>query len=111
MGIRWECRICASQVSFCFKCFGRRDDIHHSGHSFEEIWPLYKQTLLVKRREFMADYGDMETGLTPADGSRLHEDVEAVVGSEVGAAAPGDEASNDIDLDFDSDDTDSSSEF
>ncbi|KAF3074201.1 Ankyrin-3 [Trichoderma lentiforme] len=66
-------------VSFCFKCFGRRDDIHDSGHSFEEIWPLYKQTLLGPRRESMANTGD--------------------------------EASRDIDLDFDSEDTDSSSEF
>ncbi|PNP52487.1 hypothetical protein THARTR1_06955 [Trichoderma harzianum] len=111
LGIRWECRICPGQASFCFKCFGRRDDIHTPGHSFEEIGPLYKQTLLEQRRDSVANSGDTETDLPLADGSRLHEEMEAVVGGEVGAGAPGNEASSDIDLDFHSEDTDSSSEF
>ncbi|KAL7955110.1 ankyrin repeat protein [Trichoderma compactum] len=111
LGIRWECQNCAGQVSFCFKCFGRRDDIHDSGHSFEEIGPLYKQTLSAQRRESVANSSDMEADLTLADGSRLHEEMEAVVGGEVGPAAPGNEASSDIDLDYHSEDTDSSFDY
>ncbi|KAJ4859870.1 ankyrin repeats (3 copies) domain-containing protein [Trichoderma breve] len=110
-GIRWECQQCAGQISFCFKCFGRRDDIHDTGHSFEEIGPLYKQTVLAQRRDSVVDPGDLETDLNLADGSRLREEMEAVVDGELDAIAPGNEASSDIDLDYHSEDTDSSSEF
>ncbi|KAL6793069.1 ankyrin repeat protein [Trichoderma sp. SZMC 28012] len=110
-GIRWECQQCAGQISFCFKCFGRRDDIHDTGHSFEEIGPLYKQTVLTQRRDSVVNPGDLETDLNLADGSRLREEMEAVVDGELDAVAPGNEASSDIDLDYHSEDTDSSSEF
>ncbi|KAL5083315.1 hypothetical protein Trisim1_001767 [Trichoderma cf. simile WF8] len=110
-GIRWECQQCAGQISFCFKCFGRRDDIHDTDHSFEEIGPLYKQTVLTQRRDSVVNPGDLETDLNLADGSRLREEMEAVVDGELDAVAPGDEASSDIDLDYHSEDTDSSSEF
>ncbi|KAL7793938.1 ankyrin repeat protein [Trichoderma afarasin] len=86
-------------------------DTEEWNDSLHKSRPGDQKAMKLKRREFMANSGDMETDLTLADGSRLHEDVEAVVGGEVGAVAPGDEASNDIDLDFDSEDTDSSSEF
>ncbi|KAK4060966.1 hypothetical protein Trihar35433_9891 [Trichoderma harzianum] len=110
-GIRWECQQCADQFSFCFKCFGRRDDIHDSGHSFEEIGPLYKQTGLAQRRDSVVNPGDLEADLNLADGSGLREEMEAVVDGELDAIAPGNEASSDIDLDYHSEDTDSSSEF
>ncbi|KAK4077876.1 uncharacterized protein Triagg1_3570 [Trichoderma aggressivum f. europaeum] len=66
------------------------------------------QASLAQRGESLAN---PEADLTLADGSRLHEEMEAVVGGEVSAAAPEDEASSDIDLDFHSEDTDSSSDF
>lgn len=59
----------------------------------------------------MVDPGDVETDLTLADGSRLREEMEAVVDDDLDAVAPGNEVSSDIDLDFHSEDSDSSSEF
>lgn len=66
---------------------------------------------MTQRRDSVVNPGDLETDLNLADGSRLREEMEAVVDGELDAVAPGNEASSDIDLDYHSEDTDSSSEF
>ncbi|KAI2472567.1 putative ankyrin repeat protein [Annulohypoxylon bovei var. microspora] len=44
-GIQWKCIECTPDFSLCFKCYGNRSDMHDTEHSFEEIGPLYDETL------------------------------------------------------------------
>ncbi|KAM0512787.1 hypothetical protein ACHAPE_008540 [Trichoderma viride] len=114
LGISWECRKCAGQVSLCFKCFGRRDDIHDIGHAFEEIGPLYKQTALPQRRESITNPDGMENGSTLADGPRTYDELEVTEGGEVvdnlGIVVSEKDTLSDSDLDLDSDGLESDSD-
>ncbi|EHK48132.1 ankyrin repeat protein [Trichoderma atroviride IMI 206040] len=112
--ISWECRKCAGQVSLCFKCFGRREDIHDMGHAFEEIGPLYQQIASPQRRDSIANPVGVGNSSNLADGSRTYEEPETTAGGEVAdnlAAVPENDASSDTDLDLDSDDLDSDSDL
>ncbi|KAL6411623.1 ankyrin repeat protein [Ilyonectria robusta] len=40
-GMRWKCIECTQDVSFCFKCYAHRLDMHNREHTFEEIGPLF----------------------------------------------------------------------
>ncbi|KAM0478558.1 hypothetical protein ACHAPX_005147 [Trichoderma viride] len=110
--ICWKCRKCTGQVSLCFKCFGRRDDIHDMGHAFEEIGPLYKQTEL-PQQDSITNPDGMENGSILADGSRAYEELEVPVEDEVAdnlAVVWEKDAPSDSDLGLDSDDLESDSD-
>ncbi|KAH6999463.1 ankyrin repeat protein [Ilyonectria destructans] len=42
-GMRWKCIECTQDVSFCFKCYAHRLDMHNREHTFEEIGPWFSQ--------------------------------------------------------------------
>lgn len=39
--MRWKCIECTQDVSFCFKCYAHRLDMHNREHTFEEIGPVF----------------------------------------------------------------------